>query len=341
MVSPARSDLAVPMVRRVSWGAIFAALFVVLALELVLNLLGIGFGAGAIHVTSPDGASASGLGIGSGIWFFVSTMISLFVGGWVAGRLAGMPRAADGALHGIVAWSLATLATVYLLTTAVGGLLGGATGLLGSALGVAGKGIGAAAPAVSSAVGSQLQKNGVNLDSVTGKIQQVLKQTGDAKLQPSALRAQAHHQAALAQHTAKASALNPQQAGQNYNDLVFRFLHDTGTQSKAKDRQDLINVVAAQTHVSKAQATQTVDGWQSQADAAQKQAQAALATAQADAKKAADAAAAAVSKAAFGGFVLLVLGAIFAALGGIVASKMLFKEDTAVAVAPTRIATIH
>lgn len=110
MVS-ARPDPTLAAVRRISWAAIFAGLFVALAIELLLSLLGVGFGAGTIHAVSGTSATAGSLGIGSGIWFLISTLVALFAGGWVAGRLAGMPRATDGVLHGIVAWSLTTLAT--------------------------------------------------------------------------------------------------------------------------------------------------------------------------------------------------------------------------------------
>ena len=61
--------------------------------------------------------------------------------------------------------------------------------------------------------------------------------------------------------------MNPAQTQQNTNDLVYRFLHDTGATSKTADRQALINVVAAQQHVSKAQAANTVDGYTQQAEA--------------------------------------------------------------------------
>jgi len=261
--------------RRISWGAIFAGLFVALATQLLLSILGVGIGASTIHIGSSDSASASGLGIGSAVWFFFSILIALFVGGWVAGSVAGMPRRIEGLLHGIVVWSLTTLVTVYLLTTAIGGILGGATGLLGKVVGAAGTGAAAAAPAISSAVGTQLQKNGITVDTLTSKVQTILRQTGNPKLSPGALKAQAQHQGNLAKHTAGASTQNPQATHQNVNELVYRFLHDTGATSRAADRQALINVVAAQQHVSKTQATKTVDSWAQEADAAQQQAKAA------------------------------------------------------------------
>jgi hypothetical protein len=258
--SPGTAAVPVPFVRRISWAAIIAGLAVALGIEL-LSLLGIGIGASTIHAVNGTSASAGSIGIGSGIWFLISTLLALFSGGWVAGRLAGMPRPIDGTLHGVIAWSLTSLVTLYLLTTAIGGILGGATGLLGSALGAAGSGVAAVAPSAAQAAGSQLQKSGVNASSVSTNIQTLLKETGNSRLSPDALKAEAQHQGHLAKNAAADSAMNPGQAKQNSNDLLYRFLHDTGATSKSADRQALINVVAAQQHVSKAQAADTVDGY--------------------------------------------------------------------------------
>ncbi|MCL5237856.1 MAG: hypothetical protein M1353_08420 [Nitrospirae bacterium] len=87
--------------KRISWGAIFAGTIVALVIELTLSLLGMGIGLGVVNPateTNPLG----GVGTGAGIWLAVSTLISLFAGGWVASRLAGFPRSSTGILHGPV-----------------------------------------------------------------------------------------------------------------------------------------------------------------------------------------------------------------------------------------------
>lgn len=116
--------------RRVSWGAIFAGLVVALVLEIVLSLLGIAIGASAINPLG-EAQPAKGYGIGSVIWLGISSIISIFAGACVAGRLSGGPRKTDGMLHGVATWAVATLFSVFLLTSAVGNILGGATRLLG------------------------------------------------------------------------------------------------------------------------------------------------------------------------------------------------------------------
>lgn len=41
---------------------------------------------------------------GGAIRFAISSIITLFAGGWVGGRLAGVPRRTDSFLHGLVTW---------------------------------------------------------------------------------------------------------------------------------------------------------------------------------------------------------------------------------------------
>ena len=143
----------VALVRRISWGAVFAGAVVALATQLLLGMLGLGIGASTINPTTEQNP-ANGLGTGAAIWFTISTLLSLFAGGMVAGRLAGMPLRADGMLHGLVVWGTSTLLTFYLLTTAIGGIIGGTASILGKGLSVAGQGAATAATAAGNAASS-------------------------------------------------------------------------------------------------------------------------------------------------------------------------------------------
>jgi hypothetical protein len=148
--------------RRVSWGAIFAGATAVIAVELLLNLLGAGFGAATINPQQGQ-LPGQGLALGAVIWFGLSCIISLFIGGWLAGRLAERPSKRDGALHGFVTWAVASLVLVYMLSTAVGGLLGGAASVLGQTASLAGRGAQSAAPMVTNVIG---QATGVTPEQV-------------------------------------------------------------------------------------------------------------------------------------------------------------------------------
>ena len=146
------SDIpAAASLRRVSWGAILAGVAIALSLQLLFNILGLGVGASTIDVRQ-DGAPGNGLAIGAGIWFAVSALISLFVGGWAAGRMAGVPNSKDGMLHGFTTWSITTIATIFLLSSAVGGIIGGSASLLGHAGALTGRSVEAAAPTLTNMV---------------------------------------------------------------------------------------------------------------------------------------------------------------------------------------------
>ena len=118
---------------RLSWGAVFAGLVIATALQIVLTVLGAGIGFAAWD----PGESARGLGIGAGIWAILSVLVSLFVGGMTTGRLAGILTRRDGVLHGILLWALSTIFTVWLLSSGVSALAGGASRMVGGVLGAA------------------------------------------------------------------------------------------------------------------------------------------------------------------------------------------------------------
>jgi hypothetical protein len=126
--------------RRVSWSAVFAGVVVAISFNLVLAVLGIGIGLTTIDPAQGDSPQAATLGIGATIWWIVTALISLAAGGWVAGRLAGMPTRLDGALHGLVTWGIATMLIFWLLTSAVGSLIGGTFSVVGTALSSAAQG---------------------------------------------------------------------------------------------------------------------------------------------------------------------------------------------------------
>ncbi len=140
-------------VKRISWPAIFAGVVLVLAVEVLLNMLGVGVGLGLVGPHAGGTPRASSLGIGASIWWFVSTIIALIFGCYVAARLAGVSTRFDGALHGLVIWGLALLVTIYLVTSAIGGVIGGAFSAVGSTVSAAGKGLAAAAPEIASVTG--------------------------------------------------------------------------------------------------------------------------------------------------------------------------------------------
>jgi hypothetical protein len=123
------------LLNKVSWGAVFAGVVVALVVQLILNLFGIGIGAATLDPGTDDNPSARSFSMVAAIWWIVSGIIASFAGGYAAGRLAGRPQEATAGWHGLIAWALTTLVVFYLLTSAVGSIVGGAFNTLTSAAG--------------------------------------------------------------------------------------------------------------------------------------------------------------------------------------------------------------
>ncbi|MGE0079936.1 MAG: hypothetical protein AB7U81_01425 [Thiohalomonadaceae bacterium] len=122
--SIASRRIAVPAIR---WSAIFAGAVAGLATYMLLSLLGVAVGLTAVEAT---GETAAGVPIVTAIWSSICMLIAAFVGGYVAARMSGLARRTDGVLHGFVAWATVMVLFVWLATTAIGNLLGGAFGLV-------------------------------------------------------------------------------------------------------------------------------------------------------------------------------------------------------------------
>ena len=118
---------------RVSWGAVFAGLVMATALQITLTVLG-----AAIGLTALDGEdSGKAFGIGAAIWALLVPLITLFVGGATAGRLAGGRDRADGFMHGALVWALSLLLATWLIGTGASRLVGGTLNLAGNLTGSA------------------------------------------------------------------------------------------------------------------------------------------------------------------------------------------------------------
>ena len=257
--------------KRISWGAILAGAVLALVIQLALSLLGLGIGLGTIDPLTEQDPMA-GIGIGAAIWWVVSMLISLYLGATVAGRLAGMPRPTDGLLHGLLTWSVVTLFTFYLLTTAVGRIIGGVTGVAGRALSGVGSGIAAVAPQAGEAIKGELKEQGIDLNDLKKEARLLLNQTGKAELSPEALERQAKTAGSEAKDAAGRSAANPQAADDNFDEVIDRLGDEARGIGNAADRDAAVNVVMKRTGKSRAESEKIVDNWISTAKAAGREA---------------------------------------------------------------------
>ncbi len=158
--------------RRTSWGAIFAGAFVTMAIFLTLQILGAGIGASALDLTGARTTSARSLGIGAAIWWFITGLIALFIGGWVAGRLSWRLDKLERALHGLTVWSLFYVAMFLLTLTALGTLVGGGISLLGSGVSAAGQA--ATTPQGQQVMGQAMQSQGVSPQIIQQELARIM-----------------------------------------------------------------------------------------------------------------------------------------------------------------------
>ncbi len=138
---------------RLSWGAIFAGVVIAVAVQLVLGILGAGIGLTMVDPVAGTTPGAAGFGIGAGIYWLITTILALGAGGYAAARVAGVHDRFDALVHGLVVWGVTLILTLYLLTSAVGGIIGGAFRTVGAVAGAAGTTVGAAAPKAATIAG--------------------------------------------------------------------------------------------------------------------------------------------------------------------------------------------
>jgi hypothetical protein len=267
--------------RRISWGAVFAGAAIVVAVHVSLSLLGFGVGMSTVDPAAGDAPQASSIGIGAGVWWVISNLIALVIGGYVAARLSGMPVRGDGVIHGVLTWAVTLLITIYLLTTSVGSLVGGAFNVVGNTISGVGQSVAEAVPEVADAAG-------ISAEQIQEQAEQLLRRE-----QPGAMSAE-----------------------QARTELVdaLRQMATGSEQEAAQAREHAATIIAQQAGISPEEANQRLD--QLQAEVQQRTEQAAT-----QATEAADAAASAASAASIWAFVAFVLGAGAAALGGSIGTR--------------------
>jgi hypothetical protein len=108
----------------------------------------------------------------AGLWFVVSGIVAALAGGFIAGRLSGKPITGAAGLHGLVSWAVTTLVVLYLLTSAAGGLIGGAFNGVTSTLGGAGSLVGGTVKTAAQAAAPSLAQISNPLDDLEKSVRQ-------------------------------------------------------------------------------------------------------------------------------------------------------------------------
>ncbi len=263
--------------RRISWAAIIGGVILVVTTQLLLSLLGVGIGLDTVNTNAGTTPGAGSLGLGAGAWWIITSIIALAFGGYAAAWMAGIELRWDGVLHGLITWGIATLLTVWLLSSAIGGVIGGGASAIGGLASAAGSGVKDAAQPIAQA---------------TGVTPDVLQQQAQAYLKPT---------------DTDPATMSPQDAQKEVASNLVTYARGGADAGPAKSR--IIAIMAAQQHISTDQASKQFDD--AQAKLQQQKAQAIQ-----TAKNAADATATAAAHTSFAAFADLLIGAIAAAIGG-------------------------
>lgn len=174
--TPVHNDTAVVSLDRASWGAVFAGVAIALAVQVILTLVGTGIGVATLNpgAGSADNPAVSTFSIGAGVWYVLSALVAAYIGGYVAARMSGRSDRVSAGLHGVTAWAVTTLLVLYLLTTTVGSIVGGAFSGVASTLGGIGQTVAqTAAPALANsnpldAIESEVRSTGTSPEALQG-----------------------------------------------------------------------------------------------------------------------------------------------------------------------------
>lgn len=153
---------------RVSWGAVFAGAVTAVGLWMLLYAFGLAIGASTINVR--DSGSAKATGIFEGVWGVVAPLIALFIGGFVAGRGAGVIKRGDGALHGFITWGIATIAGAWVLVNLLGAIGGGLASM--------GRGVAQVAGSAGANASQAMQSAGLDANDLVRPLNQRLQAEG-------------------------------------------------------------------------------------------------------------------------------------------------------------------
>jgi hypothetical protein len=155
-----------PLFPAVRWGAVLAGVAVGISVQLALTLLGVATG-----LTTTDVTQGETVGMGPLLWAGLSMLLAAFVGGYVAARMSGLKRKADGVLHGAVSWAVTTI-LFAVLATSIGGTL------VSSVFGNLSQVASASASSSGSPLATLLRSQNVRMDAATMKQLQQYLQSG-------------------------------------------------------------------------------------------------------------------------------------------------------------------
>ncbi|MFW1752890.1 TIGR04086 family membrane protein [Acinetobacter wanghuae] len=308
---------------RISWASVFAGVIAVLAISMLLSLLGVALGFALL-----DPESATDVGNGSGtavtIWTIISLLISLGIGGFIAGRLA----TTDGYIHGFLVWALSLLVGIWFGAMTINNaarITGSAISSVTSAAGSIATGIGKGGVNLAS-LGTQAFEELVPLPEFKDgdvKLTEALQKTGIEELQPQYLKAQGEWAKDQIKASAKDLVLNPDDSDKIIQQLSNTLKNRAQAVTASIDRDEVSQALAKNTSLTPQEADQAVNNYLVQQneffnnlDSNIQKAKVQYVQAKEDAKEKAAVATNAAAKAALWSFIGLFIGLLVTVFAG-------------------------
>jgi ElaB/YqjD/DUF883 family membrane-anchored ribosome-binding protein len=144
----------------------------------------------------------------------------------------------------------------------------------------------------------------------------LLRQTGKPALNPDQLKSNATNAVSEGQASASDAAASPQNASNDLSAFFDRLKQEAQPTMNAADKDALVNIIVARTGKSHAEAEQIANNYAQTYDQALAKYQELKQQAEQKAREAADTAAKGISKAAWAGVILLILGALVSGFFG-------------------------
>jgi hypothetical protein len=116
----APTDLITPIGLRVRRGGVMSRFVVAIGTLMLLGALGLAVGITAIgDPRAATGEAAAGLGMGAGIWAFITLLVSVFLGDMVSTKVTDRPDRLGAVIHGTLVWVLFSLFLVWLIASGI------------------------------------------------------------------------------------------------------------------------------------------------------------------------------------------------------------------------------
>ncbi|WP_158858600.1 transmembrane 9 family protein [Lunatibacter salilacus] len=306
----------------ISWRAVFAGTVTALSAMLILNLIGIAIGLWSIEPTE-ESNPLSGLGTGAVIWWVLSNLIVLFLGGFVSARVGVSFTDLGGMIHGVMTWALYTLLSAWLLTSVVGSIISGIGNVIGGVLSPVGDLI---QNQVGPMISDQFEGLELSLDDAREEFYSLLEDTGKEELDPDYLKSQAERSARQAGQEATDIAQQPGGSNADVERIFGESKNRFKKSFKELDEQALVNILVERTDMTEAEARRTVENTFARFRQAREDFEAFMEEAKQTANEQAEKIAKAAGDAAMYLSIALILGLAASAFGGFIGVKEL-RED--------------